>query len=52
MNDNDHIEHADQKLDGLRTLIVDDQAESRVLMRAMLGIMGIRSVLEAGDGRP
>ncbi len=35
----------------LRVLLVEDQGESRALLRGMLAEMGISQVFEAGDGR-
>lgn len=35
----------------IRAMIVDDQPESRSMMRAMLIDMGITQIYEAGDGR-
>lgn len=39
------------KLEGLRVMLVDDQIESRALLRNMLIEMGISQVFDAPDGR-
>ncbi len=40
-----------KKLEDLKILIVDDQADARALMRNMLNEFGVHQVFEAPDGR-
>jgi two-component system chemotaxis response regulator CheY len=41
----------EKKLADLRVLLVEDQAESRALLKGMLGELGITQIYEAGDGK-
>lgn len=41
----------DKTLSQLRILLVEDQAESRTLLKGMLGELGITQIYEAGDGK-
>ena len=41
----------DHSFSQLRILIVEDQAESRALLRGMLSELGVTQVFEAADGR-
>ncbi len=40
-----------KKLEDLKVLIVDDQADARVLLKNMLSEIGVHQVFEASDGR-
>jgi len=42
---------SEQTMAGLRILVVEDQEESRMLLRGMLRDLGITQVFEADDGR-
>lgn len=42
---------AEKKLADLRLLIVDDQSEARVLLKNMLGELGVTQIFECPDGR-
>jgi two-component system chemotaxis response regulator CheY len=37
--------------DRLRVLIIDDRKETRIMVKSMLGEMGITQIFEANDGR-
>lgn len=41
----------DKTLSQLRILLVEDQVESRTLLKGMLGELGITQIYEAGDGK-
>ncbi len=43
--------HVGERIEDLKILLVDDQADARAMMRNMMGELGITQIFEANDGR-
>lgn len=41
----------DQSFQSLKVLLVDDQSDARLMLRTMLGELGVTQIFEANDGR-